>query len=121
MKGFDYFENFMRNEGYRYEDSENFIKFKYQGTTFFAFKNDSSFLQVLVPCSVKGIDELKVLRCCNQMNDDKFVVKFVYKGDGSVWCNYEIEPNESTTTADFEFIFRALDSFSDEFLKMVNA
>ena len=54
------------------------------------------------------------------MNDDRFVVKFVAQ-ENSVWCSYEFEPSEHTTSDDFSMALTLLDKSSDELLKSLNS
>ena len=120
MSGFDYFKKFLQDEGFRFNNEESFISFKFQGTSFVAFKNDSSFLQIVLICNAKGKSRSSLLEICNKMNDDRFVVKFVAQED-SVWCSYEFEPSEHTTSDDFSMALTLLDKSSDELLKSLNS
>ena len=46
MAAIDYLKNFLRNEGFRFEETEDLITFKVQGNNYLAFKNKSSYLQI---------------------------------------------------------------------------
>ena len=54
MAGFNYLLNYLNEEGFKVEEEEQHFSFKYQGSLFVAFKNDSIFLQIVLICNVKG-------------------------------------------------------------------
>lgn len=118
MAGFDYLKNFLKNEGFRSEESEGLLNFKIEGTTYFAFKNDSRFLQIFIPCKYE-CSKSKALEICNELNSDTYIAKNVVNGD-RVWCCWEFEPTEQTTADDFMTIFHLLDKISDDFLEKAN-
>ena len=115
MTGFDYLKNFLQEEGFHFQDEEGYISFKFEMTTFIAFKNDSPYVQIVVVCNAEGYDRTKVLDVCNRMNQEKFVLKFVVQGE-TVWCSYEFMPSEHTTASDFGMFLSLLNRASDELL-----
>lgn len=120
MKGIDYLKEFLSKEGFRFEEEERFIDFKVQGVTYIAFKNDSSFLQILCLCKLPDrFDRTKALELCNDINGDRFVVKLTINGD-KLWCSWEFEPSSLTTSEDYMGIFSILDKVSDEFIDKLN-
>ena len=120
MTGFDYFVNYLQEEGYRFKDEGSFISFKYQGTTYLSPKNDSSFLQVLMMWNVENYDKMKILEACNTVNSNKFVVKCIMMDNDSVWVSYESEPSVHTTTEDFDTMMQILEHSSQEFMQELN-
>lgn len=113
MTGCDYLKNFLQEEGFRFMEEEQYISFKFEGTTYFAFKRDSSFLQIVLVCNTKRFDRHKILETCNELNIDKTVVKFTLNED-VVWCNYEFFPTEHTPADFFEMILSIMNKTSDE-------
>lgn len=97
----------------------NIISFKFQGTTFITFKNDSPYLQIVLICNTKSFSKSKLLELCNIMNNEKFVVKFILPEE-NVWCCYEFKPNEQTSSDEFELALMLLDKSSDELLEKLN-
>ncbi len=120
MTGFDYFANYLQEEGYRYKDEGNFISFKYQGTTYLAPKNDSTFLQVFMMWNVNGYDKMKILESCNTINSNKYIVKCTMMDNDSVWVSYEFEPSIHTTIEDFSSMMQILDGSAHEFMAELN-
>ena len=118
MAAIDYLKNFLRNEGFRFEESESFLNFKVQGNTYYAFKSDSPYLQIVIICNY-GCTRSRALEICNQLNSDKYITKCVVNDD-RVWCSWEFLPTEHTTTDYFMTIFQLLDHVSDEFLAKSN-
>lgn len=114
MTGCDCLKNFLQEEGFRYTEEERYISFKYEGTTYFAFKADSIFLQIVLVCNTEKYDKYKILETCNELNSDKYVVKFVLREDNTVWCNYEFIPSEYTPAANFEMALSLMNQTSDE-------
>lgn len=118
MKGFEYLVKFLKEEGFRYDENDSRLSFKVQGNPFYAYKNDSRFLQIVLFLDIEGQNRSKMLELCNSLNQDLFVIKFtVNKDSNRVWCSYEFEPNASTTSDDFMAAFRLLDKYTDEFLE----
>ena len=113
MTGFDYFKNFLLEEGFRFTEEENYISFKFEGTMYFAFKANSKFLQIVLICNTERFDKYKVLETCNELNRDKFVVKFT-QNENTVWCSYEFIPSEHTIAEDYEIALGLLNKTSDE-------
>lgn len=113
MAGFNFLKSFLRDEGFRIEEEDNHFSFKFQGSTYIAFKNDSPYLQIVMICNTKNYSRARLLEVCNEMNSDKFVVKFTVVND-NVWCSYEFKPTEHTTSDDFETAILLLDKASDE-------
>lgn len=113
MAGFNYLLNYLNEEGFKVEEEEQHFSFKYQGSLFVAFKNDSIFLQIVLICNVKGVDANKLLEVCNEMNRDRFVCKFIVMDD-KVWCSYEFIPSEHTPSDEFKAALTFLDKGADE-------
>ena len=122
MDGYQYLEKFFIEDGYRYKDEGNYFAFKVEGVNYIAFKNDDNpNLQITVICNAEGHERGKLLSVCNQMNQNKFVLKYCLNDNGdAVWVNYEFEPNELTTPDDFRKIFYVLDKGSDDFFDCLN-
>ena len=109
MAGFEYLKKFFQSENFRYEEEEGI----------FAFTNDSPFLQIVIVCNISNKDKTKILEICNELNSDKFVTKFILRGE-RVWCSYEFNPSEHTSSDEFMAIFSILDKTSDEFLEKMS-
>lgn len=119
MFGFEYLRNFLREEGYKVNDEDGHFSFKYQGTVYIAFKNESPYLQIIVICNTKDYPRERMLELCNQLNGDKFVIKFIAMDD-TVWCSYEFLPSEHTTNEDFDRTMVLLDKASDELFERLS-
>lgn len=119
MKGYEYLKNYLKEEGYRFDEEETIISFQYEGTTFIAFKKDSSLLTILVVCNANGKSRSYLLEKCNEFNDNYYVIKFAVH-DNKVWCTYEFEPSEHTTSYNFAFYLMSLDKATDEFLQEIS-
>lgn len=113
MAGFNYLLKFLKEEGFKINEEERHFSFKYQGSLYIAFKNESPFLQILLICNTKSFTRSRLLEVCNEMNGDKFVVKFIVM-DENVWCSYEFIPTEHTSSDEFELALGFLDKASDE-------
>ena len=113
MAGFNFLLKFLKDEGFKVNEEDNHFSFKYQGSLYIAFKNDSPFLQIVEICNTKSFTRSKLLEVCNEMNEDKFVVKFIVVGE-NVWCSYEFIPTEHTSSDEFELALGFLDKASDE-------
>lgn len=113
MFGYNYLKNFLQEEGFRMNEEDGHFSFKFQGSTYVAFKNESTYLQIVLICNTGDIDRSHLLEVCNSMNRDRFVVKFVAM-QSTVWCSYEFKPSNETSSDDFENIFLLLDKASDE-------
>lgn len=50
------------------------------------------------------------------MNLTKYVIKFQITDSESLWCTYELEPNDSTN---FDYIFHALIYSAQEFFEQL--
>ena len=109
MAGFEYLKKFFQSENFRYEEEEGIL----------AFTNDSPFLQIVIVCNISNKDKTKILEICNELNSDKFVTKFILRGE-RVWCSYEFNPSEHTSSDEFMAIFSILDKTSDEFLEKMS-
>lgn len=121
MAGYESLIKFFREEGFRYEEKESVLSFKIQGVSYFAFKNDSPFLQIVLICNTENQSRNKLLEICNTLNQEKFVVKFTVTEDSDrVWCSYEFEPNSATTSDDFMAAFQILDKATDELFEKLN-
>lgn len=118
MAAIDYLKNFLRNEGFRFEETEGHINFKVQGNTYFAFKSDSPYLQIMIMCNYP-CSKAKALEICNELNGDQYITKCVVVED-RVWCSWEFLPTEHTTTDYFMTIFHLLDLVSDKFIAKAN-
>lgn len=113
MHGYEYLKKFLSEEGYRITDeNERHFIFKYQGTSVFAFKNESPYLQIVVMCNTSKYSRSKILEVCNEINFDKFIVKCM-AGEQAAWVSYEFRPDQHTTNEEFDHIIRVLDNTSD--------
>ena len=120
MYGFEYLKKFLQEEGYKIrEEEDGHFSFKYQGTVYIAFKNESPYLQVIVICNTENVGTDELLRACNEVNKERYVVKCMAM-DKSAWVSYECRPNESTTSEDFEGILGQLDNDSDLLFKKLS-
>ncbi len=101
MNGYDYLKKFLREEGFKYDEKDSFISFKFEGHSFVAFKNDSSYVQIsMLFYDVNAANRINVLETCNKVNSKRFVVKLTIDDD-SVWSNYEFKPSATTSSDDF--------------------
>ena len=48
MAGFNFLLKFLNDEGFKVNEEERHFSFKYQGSLYIAFKNDSPFLQIVM-------------------------------------------------------------------------
>lgn len=119
MKGFEYVERFLQNEGFRFSKEDNYISFKFEGTTYVTFKNDSNYVEIMLICDTDDIDRLTLLETCNGLNQEKFALKFSVQ-DNTVWCSYEFIPSEQTSNDDFCAILTMLWKASDELFALLN-
>lgn len=94
-------------------EEDTYFSFKYQGNNYLAFKNEGPYLQIVMICNTKSFAKSRLLEVCNEMNSNKFILKFVLNGD-NVWCSYEFKPAEGTSSDDFDTILMLLDKASDE-------
>lgn len=120
MLGIDYLKNYLRNEEFRFEEQDTFINFKFQGVSYYAFKNDSPFLQLVIICNTKDKSRNQCLEVCNKLNSDKIVVKCTVAENNNVWCNYEFKPSEKTSADEFVAILGYLDKASDELFEKLS-
>lgn len=120
MLGIDYLKNYLRNEGFRFEEQDTFISFKFQGVNYIAFKNDSPFLQLMIMCNTKDKSRNQCLEVCNELNSNRFVVKCTVVESNNVWCSYEFKPSEKTSADEFAAILGYLDKASDELLEKLS-
>lgn len=115
--GYTYLLNFLQNEGYKYEIVENNdILFKVEGHKFVAGMQDTPYLQIISAWNIDNVPVSKLLKTCNTMNLTKYVIKFQIKDSESLWCTYELEPNNSTN---FDYIFHALIYSAQEFFEQL--
>lgn len=119
MYGYNYLKNFLQEEGFRLNEESSYISFKFQGSTFIAFKSESPFLQIVMICNTKSYSRSQLLEVCNTMNSDKFVIKFVVS-DENVWCSYEFQPTENTKSDEFETALYLIDKASDELFEKLS-
>lgn len=122
MNGYDYLKTFLRNENFRYDETDSLITFKYQGNGFIVFKNDTPYLQIIQPIDVKRHDRYTILEICNSTNNAKYVTKCtVDKDTEMVCCSYEFLPSEHMKSEDFIVILNVLDASSDDFINRLNS
>ena len=119
MKGYEYLERFLKEEGFRRTDEGNHFSFKFEGNTYIVFKNDSPYLQVLLILRADQYSRNKMLEACNKLNDAKYIIKFTVQ-ESTIWCSYELKPNESTTNDELALIMTLLDKGSDELFEELN-
>lgn len=119
MAGFQKLLEFLRNEGFRFEEKDGLITFKIQGRNYLAFKNgESPFLQIVSIYDVEGNSRSKLLEMCNIMNQERFILKYtINDGSDALWCSYEFEPNASTTAEDYMSIFSMLEKGVNDFFE----
>lgn len=122
MAGIDYIKNYLSNEGFRYEENEGHISFKYEGVKYVALKNsDSPYLQIVILFfDVNSENRVKCLEVCNEINANKFVIKFTIDDD-TVWCNYELRPTASTTDDEFSTILSLMSQAVDLFYEKMRS
>lgn len=119
MKGYEYLKNFLKEEGFRFNEEDSFFSFKFEGNSYFATKIDSSFLSIIQICNTDGHGRNELLEKCNELNDDYMVVKFTVQ-EKSVFCKYQFEPSEHTTSEDFIMCLQIIDKATDDFLHEIN-
>lgn len=120
MKGYERFKDYLQRNGFPIVDEDDHsICFKFQGTSFFAWKHNSSYLQLVCILNTSEIDRDTLLETCNKMNENLFVTKFVVLGekDFRVWCYYEFLPDDNTTDEMYFNAIQAVDRHSDQFFK----
>ncbi len=115
MTGSDHLLAFLERENILHKKNGNVIQFSLYGIDYFALCSETKFLQISVLLKPKeGLDTLKILALCNDLNAEKFVTKFVYT-DRRVWCNIEFIPSADTDAEYYTKVFKLLDYNSDEF------
>lgn len=119
MAGFHKLLEFLRCEGFRFEEKDGLITFKIQGRNYLAFKNEESpFLQIVSIYDVEGNSRSKLLETCNTLNQDRFILKYtINDGSDALWCSYEFEPNASTTGEDYMSVFSMLEKGVSDFFE----
>lgn len=121
MSGFDYLKHFLENQEYHYESDGSLVNFSRKGVNYFAFDNSSSpYVQIVIICNAKSHSKREMLRVCNEINQGKFIIKFIPRDNGMVWASYEFRPDEHTSSSDFEKILEYLDSITDEFFQKIS-
>ena len=122
MSGIDYLKKLLSEEGFRYEETDRVIKFKYQGG-FFAIlirSSSSRFVQLVHTGFYETNNDMdrigKALTACNEVNKSEYIVKLILEQD-YVWCSYEFIPNSATTGKDLiealDAMLRGRDSFME--------
>lgn len=111
MSGFNKFLEFLRNEGFRFEEKDGLVSVKIQGRNYVALNyGESRFVQINCIYDVTGKSRLQLLETCNTLNQDRFVLKYtINEGSDALWCSYEFDPNAATTKDDFMSIFSMLE------------
>jgi len=117
MHGYEKFRDYLLDEGYRIiDENDTFFVFRSEGETFFVFKHPSSNVQVTQALGArKDVDRNKLLQLCNEMNDDKFIIKFVLQDD-YVLCSAEFLVGDKVDHDFVEMMLPLLDHVSDEFM-----
>lgn len=118
MYGYEFLKNFLREEGFRMNEEDGVISFKYQGGNYIAFENEGPYLQIVMICNTRSVSTSKLLEICNEMNSGRFIIKFIVN-DGNVWCSYEFMPTEETSSDYFDTILTLLDKATDELFEKV--
>ena len=109
---------FLEDGGYRYEEIDENICFKYQMVNYIFMHNaGEELLQiVLVFYDVTDDNRQAVLECANKINQEKAMVKLTVDDD-SVWINCEdfVDENYNTKkiTVMLDLMENALQSFYD--------
>lgn len=120
MYGYEYFKNFLNEEGYKIKEEEDrHFSFKFQGTIYVAFKNEGPYLQVVVMCNTAEYDHDTLLEVCNRLNTERFVIKFMPL-EQSTWVSYESCPNYATPTEEFQSMLEELNVASDLLFQRLN-
>lgn len=122
MSGIDYLKKLLSEEGFRYEETDKFIKFKYQGVFFGILIHSSSscYVQLVHTGFYETNNDMdrigKALTACNEVNKSLYVVKLTLEQE-TVWCSYEFIPNSATTGKDLiealDAMLRGRDSFME--------
>lgn len=108
MSGYERFKNFLKEDGFKYNEDGTSLAFKYQGFNMLAFMNNGSpYLQLTLILSADGKSADDLVKFCNDRNSERFIVKFT-TSDGAVWCNYEFLPNDHTTAKMYELALDTL-------------
>ena len=117
MHGYEKFRDYLLDEGYRIiDENDTFFVFRSEGETFFVFKHPSSNVQVTQALGArKDVDRNRLLQLCNQMNDDKFIIKFVLQNE-HVLCSVEFLVGDEVDHDFVEMMLPLLDHVSDEFM-----
>lgn len=115
------FQEWLRNNGYRFEVNQVGITFKHQGDTFIIADNsgDEQFLQIIMPmvCRLNDFDEKQnAFDACNKLTSSiKCLKAFVIDGD-SVWLSTEIFIDHTPELDDF--MERLLDILQEGRMKL---
>lgn len=117
MHGYEKFRDYLLDEGYRIiDDNDTFFVFRSEGTPFIVFKHPSSNVQMVLALGArKDVDRNRLLQLCNEMNDDKFIIKFVLQNE-HVLCSVEFLVGDEVDHDFVEMMLPLLDHVSDEFM-----
>lgn len=113
---------FLDEEGFKHEENDNLISFKFKGKTYVAFRNEGKpFLSLSMIYDIQDVPREQLLELCNKMNEGHFVTKYTLDNDSEgIWVSYEFEPNEETTNQEFMRILNLLPRNVAEFFNTLN-
>lgn len=120
MYAYEYYKKFLQNENFRFEETENIIQFRFQGSTYSIFKLKSDILRIVMICNAKEISLDKLLRTCNDMNRKYFLMSFTVDDDKDTWCSFETKESGQTPSNEFLDILKLIDHATDEYLKALS-
>lgn len=121
MAGYYYLIEFLKEEGYKYEENGNMLTFQIQGVSYLVVKNENTpFLQILIVCNTAGQSRSKQLEICNDMNASIAALKFIVNNSDRVLCAYGFIPGASTTADDYMTAFTTLYNGAIKFLERIS-
>ena len=99
------YKEWLQNNGYRFQEEEFGLTFKYQGANFIIFNpgNDNLFFQLVMPgiYDVQPGEKVKVLEIANSITREVKCLKCVVQDGGSVWLMTEIFIDSTPELDDF--------------------
>lgn len=92
------YKEWLRCNGYRFEETDFGLVFKHQGAVFIIFhrKNDPSFFQLALPgiYEVKQDEKTRVLEIANMLSNELKCLKCIVHEDNDVWLMTEMFTNK---------------------------
>ena len=99
------YKEWLRSNGFRFEETPICLMFKYQGGNFIVANNngDKNYFQLLFPCidNVNDTQKVKALEALNTINRELKCIKGTLTEDNEVWLTTEIFVDHTPNVEDF--------------------